>query len=1534
MYEDSYAHTFAVNNDLLYVIFNGTDFIEVYKVDGVTYYIIDGEAVAVSCDADVTEVTIPATVEGYPVVELRETFKEHKNIQSVILPEGLKLIGEYAFYFATKLKGINIPSTVTELANYSFTGCYDLTELVFPEGLKTIGNSAFLYCSGLTKIEFPKSLISIGSSAFSGCEALEKITVTGGVTTISSSAFSGCENLTHVSIASTVTTIGSGAFANCAKLRVVTIPETVTSLKTNSFSASTILVVAKDSYAHTFAVNNNLLYFVLQKAENPEIAYGAAIEGTVTMPDGTAAAGATVEILYTDGTLKESVIADANGKYTFTYAEVGEYIIRANNGKGATATTVVAVKRMNVFDVFVSGDTAIVLKDSYTVSGSVNGAATVTVKDFKGNVIASATTNGTFSFANIPNGEYLITAESTNGFASTEIVVFGGNVSGVTLTLEVAGISVWGYVEVEDRDGNTERKNWVDVSIYDTNGTFIASAKSDSNGKYIFNGLTAGAYSIVAKTSQMRPDEEFGYERNYDLYGYGYVEVVDGIYQADTIILSEDRGNRAELAGKVTATGQTQVSEIVLRDVFGNEVATYNTGNNGKYKFKNIADGLYFITATTESDGMGYAVVLVRDGEVYGDTDIKVLKSDKVKVREQKFADEVPELNVCNNPEAYRSRIADEKRFYDGLSEKEKRQLSKSYVEKLTDYVEWLTECEYNSNDGVKIEQGGLVVSGDELENGDDISFTVTVEKQEQWQNNGNGVNNAKDHINHAMKDKANGNLVQYYEITMTKTADGEDKAITSVYKDTEAAGKFRITLPIPQEFRGYVSYSIVHVHNGEVTTLVDLDDNPDTITIEVDKFSTFALLGSEVELTGDPDEGIDPEKHTAAEAVIENKVDATCTTDGSYDSVIYCSVCQEELSRETCVIEKLDHNYYSEWVVDVAPTCATVGSKSHHCTRCDDKIDITEIPANGHSWGNWYEIQAPTCTATGVEERKCSMCQAVETTAIKETGHKSSTPVVENRVEATCTVDGSYDSVVYCSVCQAEMDREEKIIAKLNHNEILHSGKAATCTTLGWEEYVTCSRCDYTTYKEIAALDHAKTYHNSKSPTCTENGWEEYVTCSRCEYSTYVELPATGHKASEWIIDAEATYEANGLKHKECTACGTILEESIVPMLSHNYTSVVTLPTCTEQGYTTHTCSDCGNSYVDDYTPANGHSWGDWYETEAPSCTATGVEEHKCSACQATDTRTTAAKGHKNSTPVVENRVEATCTVDGSYDSVIYCSVCNAEISRENMIIAKLGHNYSIEWTVDVAPTCTTVGSASRHCTKCDHKVDVTEIVANGHGWGNWHEIQAPTCTQQGIEQRECVNCSQNEQRDVSALGHQYSSVITPPTCTEQGYTTYGCSCCNEGNYVGSYVDALGHSFTNYVSNNDATYTEDGTKTAKCDRCDEKNTIINEGSALGMAQKFCDEMERLSQITATEIGYSELYAALQSYAAIPEDEKGEASEDFATLQQMINAYNSKAQTANNELAESTKVAFAPLATTSFAFLAALWFLLRKKFLV
>ena len=77
----------------------------------------------------------------------------------------------------------------------------------------------------------------------------------------------------------------------------------------------------------------------------------------------------------------------------------------------------------------------------------------------------------------------------------------------------------------------------------------------------------------------------------------------------------------------------------------------------------------------------------------------------------------------------------------------------------------------------------------------------------------------------------------------------------------------------------------------------------------------------------------------------------------------------------------------------------------------------------------------------------------------------------------------------------------------------------------------------------------------------------------------------------------------------------------------------------------------------------------------------------------------------------------------------------------------------------------------------------------------------------------------------------HSYKeAVTTAATCTEEGVKTYTCEC---GDTYTEAIPATGHSFTNYVYNEDATYEADGTETAKCDNCDETDTRTAEGTQL-----------------------------------------------------------------------------------------------------
>ena len=99
-----------------------------------------------------------------------------------------------------------------------------------------------------------------------------------------------------------------------------------------------------------------------------------------------------------------------------------------------------------------------------------------------------------------------------------------------------------------------------------------------------------------------------------------------------------------------------------------------------------------------------------------------------------------------------------------------------------------------------------------------------------------------------------------------------------------------------------------------------------------------------------------------------------------------------------------------------------------------------------------------------------------------------------------------------------------------------------------------------------------------------------------------------------------------------------------------HSYTAVVTPPTCTEKGYTTHTCA-CGDSYVDTYVDALGHAWDSGKVTKQPTATETGVRTYTCTRCNATKTETIPATGSVDVTQMFTD-----VTKNWAYPGIQYC--------------------------------------------------------------------------------------------------------------------------------------------------------------------------------------------------------------------------------------------------------------------------------------
>ena len=281
----------------------------------------------------------------------------------------------------------------------------------------------------------------------------------------------------------------------------------------------------------------------------------------------------------------------------------------------------------------------------------------------------------------------------------------------------------------------------------------------------------------------------------------------------------------------------------------------------------------------------------------------------------------------------------------------------------------------------------------------------------------------------------------------------------------------------------------------------------------------------------------------------------------------------------------------FNDFSIDKAATCEEDGIKSKHCKYCDEKSEETIIPMTGHSYGTWIEEVPATCENDGVK--------------------------------------GHYE----CNSCHKYFDSNKKelndlVINKLGHNLIHHEKLEPTCIEDGHEEYDTCTRCDYTTYKEIAKLPHD--YKTEWS--YDENG--HYHECKNCDAKTDV----TNHTFT-WIIDKDSTCKEEGLKHEECEVCHyTRNENTVIELKEHTIVvDKAVEATCNKTGLTEGKhCSVCNEVLVKQEEIAKKeHTFTEWHVVKEATTKEEGKEERTCSRCNTTESRSIAKitkKGCKGS--------------------------------------------------------------------------------------------------------------------------------------------------------------------------------------------------------------------------------------------------------------------------------------------------------------
>lgn len=750
-----------------------------------------------------------------------------------------------------------------------------------------------MYCSSLTSITIPDSVNSIGSNAFSAT-GLTSVTIPDSVETIESGAFSGCSNLKSVILPKNITTLSADLFSGCEKLTDIEIPQNVTKIDTSAFNSCKGLK-------------------------------------SITIPENVVEIGGAA-FKYCTG---------------LTCAVIPNCVKTIGSGAFSYCSGLISVSIPNSVEVI--GDEA--FKYCTALTGITIPSGVATIEEY-------AFYNCTkLSIINLPDSLSVIGRYAFSGTA---------------------------YYNNE--------LNWEDDVLYIGNHFILAN--TDISGELVIKPgtVTIADYACYGcselSSVALNTVSNIGEYSFYNCVGLSDVSIPDGVKTVARYSFCDCKGlENIVISDSVTTIGEfafydcASLTEIVL-------------GNN-------VADIEEFAFANCE---------LLE--KIYIPKSVKNIQADAFK--------------KCWLTDVYYAGNEDEWKeiyIYNVLN-------SNSSLINATMHYNYIPPCEVHSyDDGVITKYPDCVSAGIKTYTCTVCNTTKTEEVPTDGKHyyvDGYCTGCGEKDPNYVMPSisvgERNINIskggTEYYA-TFTAETNGTLTFYSNGYDDT---------------------YGYLYDNNMELLTQNDDggEGNNFNISYKLEAGKTYVLsckFYSNSE-TGTISITVEFEKahiHIPLSPVIENEFAPSCSYEGAYDEVVYCAICGEELSRETETVDALGHDF-GEW-----------------------QITESEIPATCKEKGK-----------TAVETRICSRdASHIETRGGEEIAMLEHTPaeaVKDNEVPSSCTAKGSYDEVVYCSVCGEELSREDKTTEKLAHtpaSSVKENIVPATYDKAGsYDSVVYCSVC------------------------------------------------------------------------------------------------------------------------------------------------------------------------------------------------------------------------------------------------------------------------------------------------------------------------------------------------------------------------------------------------------------------------------------------------------------------------------------------
>lgn len=214
-YDRTTADMLYVNN-ILYSYKGNNDTIEASNFKDNTI------AIASHCfkeNSKLRYVELPSTIQSI----YNSAFENCTNLREINLPYDLDVLGDYAFRNCKNLTNVRFNNLLREMGKYCFANCSSLQEARLPSTLKEMKEGVFYNCHNIRHANIPNEIKNIPAGTFSKCPNLERVVLHGKITSIQEYAFAGCTMLDSIVIPINCTRIGNRAFAYCESLSQIDI---------------------------------------------------------------------------------------------------------------------------------------------------------------------------------------------------------------------------------------------------------------------------------------------------------------------------------------------------------------------------------------------------------------------------------------------------------------------------------------------------------------------------------------------------------------------------------------------------------------------------------------------------------------------------------------------------------------------------------------------------------------------------------------------------------------------------------------------------------------------------------------------------------------------------------------------------------------------------------------------------------------------------------------------------------------------------------------------------------------------------------------------------------------------------------------------------------------------------------------------------------------------------------------------------------------------------------------------------------------